>query len=187
MYRFFQKYDLQSPRICGFLLLVVPAVGSRALIEGPSSNPNLLRTYAIFYTTLISSVVFYRLSPFHPLAKYPGPVLAKVSNLWFVSIYGSALECSGLTPCPIQGAPRLARKAACPLHEPPREIRRRRSCGYVRFTFGDPNSFDPNHKRHTRPERNNAQRRVCNCTASRAGRLGQGDVYVATVGTFSAY
>ena len=99
VYRFFRKYDLQSPGICAFLLLVVPAVGSRALIEGPSSNPNLLiRTYAIFYTTLISSVVFYRLSPFHPLARYPGPVLAKVSNLWFVSIRGTAFKCSRLIP-----------------------------------------------------------------------------------------
>jgi hypothetical protein len=24
----------------------------------------------------------YRLSPFHPLAKYPGPVIAKTSKLW---------------------------------------------------------------------------------------------------------
>jgi len=99
-YRFFRKYDLQSPGICAFLLLVVPAMGSLGLIEGPSSNPNLLlRTYAIFYTTLISSVVLYRLSPFHPLAKYPGPTLAKVSNLWFVSIRGSALKCERLISC----------------------------------------------------------------------------------------
>ena len=33
----------------------------------------------------------YRLSPFHPLAKYPGPVLAKLSMFWlsWVSIKGA--------------------------------------------------------------------------------------------------
>jgi len=35
-----------------------------------------------------------------------------------------------------QGVPRLARKAAYSLHEPSQEIWRRRSCGYVRFSFG---------------------------------------------------
>ena len=85
----FQRYEPRSLGIYAFLLLVVPAVGSGVLAAGASSvlGP-LFRTYAIFYTTLISSVVFYRLSPFHPLARYPGPVLAKVSKLWFVSIRG---------------------------------------------------------------------------------------------------
>ena len=64
--------------------------------DAPSVLGPLFRTYSIFYTTLVSSVVFYRLSPFHPLAEYPGPVLAKISKLWFVSVRGSVFECSGL-------------------------------------------------------------------------------------------
>jgi hypothetical protein len=95
IHRFFQKYEPQSPGICAFLLLIMPAVVSGALKGGASSvlGP-LLRTYAIFHATLVSSIVLYRLSPFHPLARYPGPALAKISKLWFVSVCGCGWEVS---------------------------------------------------------------------------------------------
>jgi len=95
VHRFFQKYEPQSPGICVFLLFIMPAVVSGAFEGGASSilGP-LVRTFAIFHTTLISSIVLYRLSPFHPLAKYPGPALAKISKLWFVSIYDHAWHVS---------------------------------------------------------------------------------------------
>ena len=85
VHRFFQKYEPQSPGICAFLLLIVPAVVSGVFARGASSALDpLFRTYAIFYASLILSVAVYRLSPFHPLARYPGPALAKVSKLRFV-------------------------------------------------------------------------------------------------------
>ncbi len=31
---------------------------------------------------MTSFTLMYRLSPFHPLAKYPGPAIAKTSKLW---------------------------------------------------------------------------------------------------------
>ena len=99
VYRLFQKYEPDSPAIWAFLLFVVPAVGSGVLAEGGPSALRPLRVllaYATFYTTLVVSVVSYRLSPFHPLARYPGPVLAKMSNLWFVSVQGISLERSRL-------------------------------------------------------------------------------------------
>jgi hypothetical protein len=38
----------------------------------------LILTYVI---TLSSTTIFYRLSPFHPLAKYPGPMLWRIGSL----------------------------------------------------------------------------------------------------------
>jgi hypothetical protein len=34
----------------------------------------------------MGSIVAYRISPFHPLAKYPGPFTAKLSKLWMVRL-----------------------------------------------------------------------------------------------------
>lgn len=41
-------------------------------------------SFSLFYTTLLSSIFLYRISPLHPLAKHSGPFLAKVSKLWNV-------------------------------------------------------------------------------------------------------
>ncbi|KAJ7220140.1 cytochrome P450 [Mycena pura] len=43
-------------------------------------------TFAVYYSSLVASILAYRLSPFHPLAKYPGPLLCRVSKLWFAAI-----------------------------------------------------------------------------------------------------
>lgn len=45
--------------------------------------------FATFYATLITSIAFYRLSPWHPLAKNPGPTLAKFSKLWAIFMLSS--------------------------------------------------------------------------------------------------
>jgi hypothetical protein len=44
----------------------------------------ILSTVFIYFITLITSVILYRLSPLHPLAKYPGPLLARVTRFYQV-------------------------------------------------------------------------------------------------------
>ena len=42
---------------------------------------------ALTYTlSACITTVAYRLSPWHPLAKYPGPLLAKVSKYWIIRV-----------------------------------------------------------------------------------------------------
>lgn len=36
----------------------------------------------VFYAALASSIVLYRISPWHPLAEYPGPFFAKISKFY---------------------------------------------------------------------------------------------------------
>lgn len=42
--------------------------------------------FGIFWLTLISSIFVYRLSPWHPLAKYPGPLLPRLTKFYFAFI-----------------------------------------------------------------------------------------------------
>jgi cytochrome P450 len=37
---------------------------------------------AVFNATLLSSIIVYRLSPWHPLARFPGPAAAKITKLY---------------------------------------------------------------------------------------------------------
>lgn len=46
----------------------------------------ILRSFGIYLTTLVTSIVVYRLSPWHPMAKYPGPLPAKITKLYHTYI-----------------------------------------------------------------------------------------------------
>lgn len=49
--------------------------------------------YTLYSLSLITSIASYRLSPLHPLANYPGPVLCKLTKLWALYIsYGGQLH-----------------------------------------------------------------------------------------------
>lgn len=52
----------------------------------------LASCYALFGVALGASVVAYRLSPFHPLGKFPGPLQNKVSKFWGVYVISGGLQ-----------------------------------------------------------------------------------------------
>ncbi|KAF9241320.1 cytochrome P450 [Melanogaster broomeanus] len=68
-------------------IVVIPLPSALLLTNCSSSvGTAFFAGYTLFLTTLFASIVVYRLSPFHPLAKYPGPILCKVSQLWVVAV-----------------------------------------------------------------------------------------------------
>ncbi|KAH8107519.1 high nitrogen upregulated cytochrome P450 monooxygenase 2 [Phellopilus nigrolimitatus] len=82
----YKRYEINALDIlANFLLLVfAPALPALFFIEHFSESLFLafLSAFALFYSALATSIVVYRLSPWHPLAQYPGPVPAKVSKFW---------------------------------------------------------------------------------------------------------
>ena len=50
---------------------------------------SVIRITVVYFGSLLVATVSYRLSPFHPLAEYPGPVIWRVSSLVLVTVsYG---------------------------------------------------------------------------------------------------
>ena len=101
MHFIFNRYEPTRLRTVSSLLLLVPFILSVLFVHlsteddsdvdfdeefYPSLPSAIFTSFAIFHATLVTSIVAYRLSPFHPLARYPGPILAKVSKLYMVYV-----------------------------------------------------------------------------------------------------
>ena len=72
------------------LLIVVPALLSGSLsrtVRLPFAALPL--AFAAYWSGLAFFTLTYRLSSFHPLAKYPGPLLAKTSKWWAAYLGGT--------------------------------------------------------------------------------------------------
>lgn len=79
-YLIFKQYEPHNISAHFALLVAVPlCLGVYCSAQWGSS---LFSTLCIYFGTLVTAVVTYRLSPFHPLASLPGPKISHVSRIW---------------------------------------------------------------------------------------------------------
>lgn len=81
----YNRYEFDSVKVLPHLLLLVilPLIpGFFISHHSTSVLQSHIFSYLIFYFTLFTSIILYRISPLHPLSSYPGPFLARISKLW---------------------------------------------------------------------------------------------------------
>lgn len=83
----FKTTEPRQPRVWLLLLIGGPAALTISVNYAFSSvTTAVLSVFSIYFATLLTSLALYRLSPFHPLAQYPGPILHKLSNFQMVRV-----------------------------------------------------------------------------------------------------
>ena len=77
----FKQTETRRPSSLFFLLLAIPACLSFLYLPHASSAIlAAVKVFSLFWSTLVTSILVYRISPWHPLAKYPGPLLCKLTK-----------------------------------------------------------------------------------------------------------
>ncbi|KAK1231866.1 hypothetical protein PQX77_005003 [Marasmius sp. AFHP31] len=67
------------------VLLLEPAIQLFVLHRVASINISIgdvMSAYLVFFSSLTTSIILYRMSPFHPLANIPGPMIFKITKFW---------------------------------------------------------------------------------------------------------
>ncbi|KAL5489839.1 hypothetical protein ACEPAI_4671 [Sanghuangporus weigelae] len=91
VHKIYNKYEVEPANLIttSLLLVGIPAFPSYFLVPHMwSIGVAALLAYMLFYFSLAASIVVYRISPMHPLATFPGPLLLKISKL-FWAYHGS--------------------------------------------------------------------------------------------------
>lgn len=88
-YVFFKEREPVDLPTVSTLLLVVPGVSITLknylqLGTGLTSTTACIQSFFAFYAVLLGCMMAYRLSSLHPLSRYPGPFLCKVTKLWII-------------------------------------------------------------------------------------------------------
>ncbi|KAI0636241.1 cytochrome P450 [Trametes polyzona] len=86
---FFHKCTVRGDRAAVFYAFCVSYL-YLLLRRLPTAQETPLRTTAIlasvYFLALSATTIAYRISPWHPLASYPGPFLARFSSLWLTYV-----------------------------------------------------------------------------------------------------
>ena len=86
-YYIFHTYDPGRPKQHVALLLGLPAALSLVLYQLTSRLLHSIGTaFAAYWALLLCFTGLYRISPFHRLAAFPGPLGAKLSKVWMTFI-----------------------------------------------------------------------------------------------------
>ncbi|GJE94426.1 cytochrome P450 [Phanerochaete sordida] len=80
----FKKWEFTYIPAVTTLLLLVPLALSGLLVPHYGVLLAAPVAFAIYYGVMLTSIALYRLSPWHPLANYPGPLPARLSKWWMV-------------------------------------------------------------------------------------------------------
>ncbi|ETW83732.1 hypothetical protein HETIRDRAFT_472015 [Heterobasidion irregulare TC 32-1] len=82
-YLCFKRYEPQHPLPLFILLCIIPSALSLLLVPFFSTKSKAsIWAFTSYYFLILFYTTTYRLSPLHPLAKFKGPTLAKVSKWW---------------------------------------------------------------------------------------------------------
>ena len=87
----FKQTETSRPSWLFILLLAIPAYLTLLYLPHAGSTiQSAVKVFGLFWSTLVTSILAYRVSPWHPLAKYPGPHLCKLTkfHLAYVSLAG---------------------------------------------------------------------------------------------------
>ncbi|KAL6308816.1 high nitrogen upregulated cytochrome P450 monooxygenase 2 [Sparassis latifolia] len=80
VYLIFKRYEPIDFSVHLPLLVIPPTLALPLLLQHLAPLQAVFISFSVYYATIVLSVVIYRLSPFHPLARYPGPLLLKISK-----------------------------------------------------------------------------------------------------------
>ncbi|KAF5326171.1 hypothetical protein D9611_000819 [Ephemerocybe angulata] len=88
VYVFFKEREPVDLPTVSTLLLIVPSASislkNYLNLGSPLFGASCIQSFFSFYAVLLSCMMAYRLSSLHPLSRYPGPFLCKISKLWII-------------------------------------------------------------------------------------------------------